>query len=468
MAGQKRYICVHSHFYQPARGNPLSDEPLREPTAAPFENWNERVTAECYTPNAEIGNLELISFNIGETLASWLAENAPDTYQAFIQADRKNVEKHGVGTAIAQGMHHTVLPLDRREDKHTQVQWGKAVFANRFGRQPEGMWLPEMAVDLETLEVLVDNGIDWTILTESQVIGKPAGAGPFWVDLPNRKRIKVFVRDQGLSDDIAFNLGNFGGAGRWAREVLTQRRRYAGLLTLIAVDGETFGHHWSGEEQFLHWLLTYEAQAAGYEVVTLSQFARMLEPIYTIRIRENTAWSSSHGLARWATGSPDTQGSSYWKGALRRALDNLRWRVDDVYRREAESIGVEEPLQLRDAYIRVVLGYVKPSEFLRSQEVDVNGGDAKRLLQLVEAQYFRQRMYTSCAFFFDDLDDLSTRYGIASAAEAIRLTEEASGVDLSEDFRRDLSIAVDHTAESSDITGADIYDEVRAEITGSA
>ncbi|MBN1310719.1 MAG: DUF3536 domain-containing protein [Anaerolineae bacterium] len=459
-------LCIHCHYYQPPRGNPFSSEPLIEPDAAPAKNWNERITAECYEPNARIGNFEEISFNIGETLMCWLAENSPGTYRLILQADGLNLTRHQSGNAIAQPMHHTILPLDRREDKVTQVIWGKAAFAHRFGRQTVGMWLPEMAVDIETLEVLVQQGIEWTVLSESQIEKSPPGAGPYWISLPGGKRIKVFVRNEQLSNDMAFCLGHFGGAGRWAHEVLVPHKRGSGPLTLIATDGETFGHHWLGEEQFLHWLLTYEAKAAGYEIITLSRYARMVEPQDEIFVRENTAWSCSHGLGRWTTGCGCTPGDSYWKGAVRRAMDNLRTEIDGLYRQEMSKIDGVDPVTLRDAYIKVVLGSTPRERFLQEEEVDVSGKDTERLLKLLEAQYYRQCMYASCTYFFPPLDSHTTRYGIANAAYAIKLSYEATGVDLSPNYRRDLSVAVGEDEDTGKpVYGDRIFDELYGVLT---
>lgn len=456
-----QYLCVHCHFYQPPRGNPYSHETLIEPDAAPYQNWNERITAECYQPNAETGNFELLSFNLGETLAAWLAEHAPDVYARIIDADANNVTRHRYGNAVAQPMHHTILPLSRLDDKVTQVKWGKAAFAHRFGREPSGMWLPEMALDMETLEVLAEQGIKWTILTEGQVEGKPAGAGPFWVRLPSGRKIKVFVRDEHLSNDMAFNLGRFGGAGRWAREVLVPRKRDAGALTVIATDGETFGHHWKGEEQFLHWLLQYEALAAGYNVTTLAQYSEITEPADEVTVRENTSWSCQHGLARWATGCSCTPGESTWKGAVRRAMDNLRFQIDRVYEEEVARHEGVQPIALRDAYIKVALGEVPAEEFLRSQGLGLSSDDERRMLALVEAQYCRQCMYASCVYFFPMLGSHSTRYGLANAANAIRLTRAATGIDLAPDFRTDLSIVIGQDALTGQLLhGNEMFDEV--------
>ena len=455
-----QYVCVHCHFYQPPRGNPFSDEPLVEPDAAPFKNWNERITAECYQPNADAGNFELVSFNLGETLAAWLADHAPDTYHKILDADQHNIERKNVGNAVAQPMHHTILPLSSREDKVTQVKWGKLAFQYRFGRAPTGIWLPEMAVDLETLDVLAEQGIEWTILSESQVTGKPAGAGPYWIRLPSGGRFKVFVRDEQLSNDMAFNLGRFGGAGRWAREVLIPRRRDAGALTLVATDGETFGHHWHGEDQFLHWLLDYEALAAGYKVTTLASYAAQYEPETEVGLHENTSWSCQHGLARWATGCDCTPGDSYWKGALRRAMDNLRTAVDDLYKDAVVKLAGVSPIGLRDAYIDVVLGKLPKEEFLNSQGVMLGGESAAQVLKMVEAQYYRQCMYASCVYFFPSLGSWSTRYGVYNAVYTTRLMAESTGTDLGPEFKRDLAIAIGQEAQTgARITGSDMFDE---------
>jgi len=469
MPEQPYTLSVHCHYYQPPRGNPFSAEPLIEPDAAPYPNWNARITAECYQPNAAIGNYKHVSFNLGESLAEWLEKNALETYHAFIHADSANMEQFNAGSAIAQPIDHTILPLARREDKITQVRWGKAVFAHRFGRLPTGIWLPEMAVDLETLEVLAEEGIEWTILTESQIEGKRAGSGLYRVNLPNGKTLKVFVRDEGLSNDIAFSLGHFGGAGRWARQVLVPRKRESGPLTLIATDGETFGHHWPGEEQFLHWLLTYEARAAGYEVMTLERYAAKQKATETVVVRNNTSWSCSHGVSRWATGCGCTPGDSTWKGAMRRAMDNLRFELDHIYYDELKAVDSSaDPIGLREGYIKVALGSISSAEFLKSQEVDANKTESNRLMKLVEAQFYRQRIYTSCAFFFPDLDALSTRYGIANAAYAIKLTKEATENDLLPSFRRDLSIASGPDWENGQrITGAEILDQVQSEMPNS-
>ena len=177
-----RSIVIHGHFYQPPRENPWLEEVEREVSAAPHHDWNARIEQECYravvaarvlAPNGRISRivntLEYISFNFGPTLLEWMEHAAPDTYARVLEADRKSVTRLGHGNAIAQPYHHAILPLSSRRDKVTEVRWGIADFKRRFGREPEGMWLPETALDDETLDVLAQEGMKFTIVAPGQV-----------------------------------------------------------------------------------------------------------------------------------------------------------------------------------------------------------------------------------------------------------------------------------------------------------
>ncbi len=454
-------FCLHAHFYQPPRGNPFvdmygSDDVGHEPGAEPYDNWNEKVTAECYLPNAELGNFELASFDVGATLLRWMEHNAPNTYRLIIEADQKQVAQYGVGNAIATPSHSTILPLARKRDKVAQVTWGMAAFAYRYGRQPQGMWLPEMAVDLETLQIFHDLGIKFTMLSQAQVEGATDG-GPYWVALPDGQRIAVYVRDDSLSNQLAFNIRALGGAGKWARNTLAQHRKEGGRLTLLAVEGETFGHHHSGEEHFLHWLLSYEANSVNHLVTTLERDLRDNPPKSEIKIKEYTSWSCPHGLGRYAAGCDCTPGASNWKGALRRALDNLSNNIDDLYVNEVESF-IADPWKLRNDYVRVTLGQASVAEVLKDQ--GVIGADDEtigRVGLLLAASYFRQRMYTASTFKYEDLSRAEPRYAIANGLQAIYLTQKATGADLLSAYRRDLAQA---TSNKTGQSGALILDEL--------
>ncbi len=457
----EHYFCVHTNFYLPPRGDPFDDDDLAdEPGYEPFRNLNEKVNAECYTPNANLGNFDLLSFNVGSTLARWLEQHAPDTYRRLLAADRASLEKWGAGNAIAQPVHHTILPLCRERDETLQVRWGLMSFEHRFGRAAEGMWLPEMAVDLRTLQTLYDNGVKFTILSQAQARGATEGAGPYWVKLPSGGRLAVYVRDDYHSTQLAYEVRTLGGAGRWARGTLAPLKRSYGRMFLLALAGETFGHHHLGEEHFLHWLLAYEAGAIGYEVTTLARDLRDHPPEKEIEIIENTAWSCPHGLARWLTGCECTPGDTRWKGALRRAFDSLANRVDDAYFGYCRDLWID-PWPVRELWFRVRLGQITEGLLLREAELSrLDAKQAKALLALLRSQFYRQRMYMSHTFFYGDLDRPEPRYAIANAARALLLVKEATGADFGSEFRRDLAQAA---SSQSGKTGAALLDEAMAQ-----
>lgn len=453
------HLCIHGHFYQPPRIDPFTGRIPREPGAAPYANWNERIAAECYTPNAEAGHFERISFNLGGTLAHWLDENAHATYERIVASENAYWQAHGVSNGLAQPVHHTILPLARLRDKICQVRWGIASFTYRFGHRPQGIWLPEMAVDLETLGVLESEGLRFTILSDEQVRGDlEAGSGPYIVRLRGGREFVVFVRDRVLSNALSFGMPDPAGVDAWLGEQMGWRRR-RDKLVLIATDGETFGHHHRQGVEVLRRILD-GGEAHGYVLTTPGLYLCENPPKAELKVIENTSWSCRHGLQRWVIGCDCTFGDSRWKCALRRALDNLASELDAIYVREAERSGAL-PWALRDDYIAVVLGRVSGQTLLAEHGLShLSTQDTQRLLWLLEAQFYRQRMYASCAFFFDDLDRLEPRYAIANAVRAMALTHYATRDDLCRSFRRDLRVAI---SGRTGRTGADILDEMLKE-----
>jgi alpha-amylase/alpha-mannosidase (GH57 family) len=190
----QRYLCVHGHFYQPPRENPWLETVELQESAAPYHDWNERITSECYAPNGAsritnranqiiriVNNYSQMSFNFGPTLLSWLEEFAPRTYRMIQDADQTSAERFsGHGSAVAQVYNHIIMPLASERDARTQVRWGIADFEHRFGRRPEGMWLAETAVSRSVLDILAQERIRYTILAPHQCarIRKLPGAVP--------------------------------------------------------------------------------------------------------------------------------------------------------------------------------------------------------------------------------------------------------------------------------------------------
>jgi hypothetical protein len=444
-----RYFCVHGHFYQPPRENPLTGTIPIESGAKPFPNWNERVHAECYRPNAAMGNFEHLSFNIGPTLCAWLASEHPDTLNMIIAQDRVNVKRFGVGNAIAQPYNHSILPLATYRDKVTQIVWGLADFEHRYGRRAQGMWLPEAAVDLETLNVLADHGIEYIILAPWQANRKEVDVThPYQVQVNENKKISVFFYHRDLSSGISFNPAITINADQFALHELLPRYAYPRQddgqpqLILLASDGELYGHHQPLRDYFLSHLLNGASKNVGIEHMYPALWLQKYPPEEKITIRENTSWSCHHGLTRWQGKCGCVPGDGSWKTTLRSALDRLAGRLDRLFEKELAPV-IPDPWRLRNAYIHVILGN-RPAEDLINEHAGscLPAETSGKISLLLKAQLERQRMFTSCGWFFEDFDRIEPKNNVAYAAQAIRLAFMATGIDLSDGSRRDLKSVI--------------------------
>jgi hypothetical protein len=448
-------LCVHTHFCLLPRNVTLSGTEF-DPMGGVLESMNEKLATTCYAPNSALRNFERLSYDFGGAMTRWLEENTPETPAQIVAAYQAYRAKWGMGNALAQALQHTVLPLATERDRQLQVRWGIVAFHRRFGHKPEGMWLPEMAVDLMTLQTLHDNGIKFTILSQAQVSGATDGAGPYWVVLPSGDRLAVYVRDDWHSNQLAFDIQSLGGAGRWARGTLAPLRREYGRLLLLALDGETFGYYHPGEEHFLHWLLFYEAESTGWDITTLARDLHEHPPKKEIQIVEKSAWNCAHGLARWNLGCGCTVGDSHWKPALRNAMENLASNLDEVYLEHARELGVADPWKLREDYLGVRLGSLTQDQFLVRQGLEHDRQSAG-LCALLLAYFYSQRTFVSYAYFYDDLDRLESYYAITNAVRVATIVHRATGYEVSGKLRRDLALAA---SAKTGKTGAQIYDEV--------
>lgn len=479
----RRYVAIHAHFYQPPRENPWLEAVEIQDSAYPFHDWNARVTAECYGPNVAarrtdeqnrvldiVNNLERISFNVGPTLLHWLQTARPDVYERILDADRASVAaRGGHGNALAQPYNHAILPLASRRDKVTQVRWGLADFRHRFGREAEGMWLPETAVDGETLAVVAEHGIRFTILAPQQAARareEPGGAWqpvggaidpsrPYRWTTPDGQGLALFFYDGPISHAVAFE-GLLRSGDDFAARLLEgfDDGRQGPQLVHAATDGESYGHHHRFGEMALA-AACHRLEREGQ--VTLTNYAAFLAahpPTAEVEIVEPSSWSCIHGVERWRADCGCKAGRAEWhqrwRGPLRAAFDALAEQVDALFEARASML-LKDPWAARDDYVHVVLDHSpgNVAAYLgRHQLRPFSYFEQVEAMKLLEMQRQRLLMYTSCGWFFDDISGIEPVQVLRYAARAIQLARDlGGGLDLEEAFLRRLAAAPSNVPE---------------------
>ncbi|MDQ7782999.1 MAG: DUF3536 domain-containing protein [Desulfomonilaceae bacterium] len=472
-----RFICIHGHFYQPPRENPWLESIEHQESAHPYHDWNERIAVECYTPNAHarildeqgrlrqiINNYEYMSFNFGPTLLSWLERHVPHTYRAILDADRASSARlSGHGNAIAQPYNHMIMPLASTRDKVTQILWGIEDFTTRFNRAPEGMWLPETAVDAETLDLLAQYGILFTILAPTQARRfrlSPADAWtrvdgsaldpsvPYLCGLPGGRTISLFFYDAPISHAVAFEkLLDSGDEFQKRLMAAFSSQANRAQLVHVATDGESYGHHHRFGEMALSYAIEKILADPAVQLVNYGYFLQGHPPTAEAEFIEDSSWSCAHGVGRWSRDcgcslSRRSDWNQRWRGVLRESMDLIRDRVDELFERETASL-VKDPWELRNRYIRVVLDHhSNPEEFLTSAAGrHLSAGELRTLSALLEMQRNRMLMYTSCGWFFDDISGLESRQVLRYAARVLQLAEPWDP-DLQPDFLTHMASAL--------------------------
>ena len=486
-AAEPRQLVLHGHFYQPPREDPWTGTVPRQPGAAPYHDWNERITAECYAPNTAVGvatgdqdfvvNLfDHLSFNVGPTLLSWMEVHHREVYDRILAADRR------AGRAIAQAYGHAILPLCNERDLRTQVRWGIADFRHRFGRAPQGMWLPETAVSDAALSVLAEEGIRFTILAPGQIaavrpldasdtewghhgLAPHEGLGPLEADDPDADPVPLDITralrwQHPTRPDLGVELVVYDGAlahalafaAPSADDIVAAALAHedgAGAMVAAATDGETFGHHHKGAEHEVARALTAVAPAHGVETPRLVDLLDAQPPTHEAMVHVS-AWSCAHGVGRWMTACGCRTGgepgwTQDWRAPLRAALDLLRdWGGERFEQTRGQLL--HDPWAARDAYLDVLLGARTWDDFSSEHVV----GDHHLAGLLLDAQRNALLMYTSCGWFFNDLAGIETVQVLRYAARAIDLYEQAGEQPPVEEFLKVLAGAVSNDPEVGD------------------
>lgn len=443
-------LVVHGHFYQPPRVDPFSGAMPADPTAAPARDWNARISAECYRPNALAGNYASMSWDIGPTLSAWMETGDPVAYRGFVDGDAGR-------NGMAQLFHHAIMPLASAHDRRTEIAWGLRDFELRFGRRPTGMWLPETAVDLATLRMMADAGIDHTVLAPWQVVGHDRDTRrPVRIPLGDGREMLAVLYDGLLSAAVSFEPSATIDADVFIRERLLPRfeqddadhgRHGAGPgpLVVIATDGELYGHHQPGREHFLARLvgaaapgsLPYERPSLGDALAAMDRAALPIAGL-----REATSWSCHHGVTRWSGDCPCVADGA-WKEPLRSAFERLAGGVDALTDQLAPAMPAGLDIwSARDAWVDVAIGRRTAADF--ASHWSTGATDAQRLTVLMEAQRWRLAMFASCGWFWEDPTRPETAGSLRAAARAARLIDRLAGSDLERRLIADLSLIPEH------------------------
>ena len=489
-----RFICIHGHFYQPPRESPWLEAIEIQDSAFPYHDWNERIAAECYAANAVsriwdtqgriaqlVNNYASISFNFGPTVLLWMQKYATEAYEAILEADRQSVEKFsGHGNALAQAYNHMILPLANSRDKNTQIIWGIKDFEFRFGRKPEGLWLPETAVDLESLDIMAQHDIGFAILAPSQArrvrpIGgnewKDVGGGridpgvAYRVVLPSGRAMALFFYDGPISQALAFE-GLLNNGEAFANRLLTAfpEDNSAPRLVHIATDGESYGHHHRGGDMALAHALHYIESNGLAQMTNYGRYIEDHPPTHEVEIFENSSWSCVHGIERWRSDCGCNSGGNAgwnqaWRAPLRAALDWLRDAVNPVFEQTAGQF-LTDPWAARDDYIDIIVDRSpeRVNAFLgRHSTRSLNSGDEITVLKLMELQRNAMLMYTSCGWFFDELSGIETVQVIQYAGRVLQLADQLFSDSFEPGFLERLELAGSNIPEHGN--GRSIYEK---------
>ncbi len=488
-------LCIHGHFYQPPRENPWTGEIEKQKSAAPFHDWNEKIWSECYEPNthsqiinddkvivAEINNFDFLNFNFGPTLLHWLKRKHPETYKHIIDADARSVCEHnGHGNAIAMCYNHMIMPLANEHDKETQIKWALTDFKFHFGRESEGIWLPETACNENTLESLCRENISYTILDSSQALKISKFHSNISLDVSNgnintlhpyrwfskinsSKFIDIFFYNGPVSKAIAFNDALMSSENLLHKINEAIIRDYNKLhLVSVATDGETFGHHKKLGERTLAFFLKVLATQNNINIVNYGEYLQKDPPQFEVQIKpgEGTSWSCVHGVKRWADDCGCGGGDGWnqkWRKPLRDALNWLRDELIIIFETEGRKY-FKNVWSARNDYILLLNDATSRKEFFQKKSCKkLSAKKELKAIELLEMQKYSMFMFTSCGWFFSEISGIETVKILEYASRAMELAKNICGAKLEKKFLSLLEKAPSNIKKY--MNGKKIYEEL--------
>ncbi len=473
----KSTIAIHGHFYQPPRTDPFTGEDTVDPfvldqTNGKYKSWNEIICDECYKPNADLGNFSLISFDLYRSLAQWLEKYNPSVYYKIIQNDQIAFGKDGFGSAFCGSWDHAILPLLSSEDKELEIYWGYHDYVKRFGHNPVSFWLAETAVSYDVLDILAKNGLRLVLLAPWQTTNPVDTTKIYWINLREGRRICAAFYDKQLSDNLSFNSQAMLDADHFAKDYLASRNLHDSQILLGATDGERYGHHLRGGEKFLNRLLTKSVPDVNMENVTLSKAFAQVSPKDEAFIKDNTSWSCLCGdLKRWKQDCEccvdydrnNMRVNGQWKAVLFNAINTMSQSLVAVTDNILSKLLIN-PTEAKKEYIHVHLHTITESEFLaKHQRKPLDAHEIHIVMKACQMQVYRLAAFTSCGWFFSDLDRPEPRIVIGNMKKALSMLSELGHVEhmmnLEKAFITELGNAKSNFTSK---TGRDLYLEYRS------
>ena len=370
------------------------------------------------------------------------------------------------------------MPLASTRDKHTEVIWGIRDFIHRFNRKPEGMWLPETAVDYETLEVLAEHGVLFTILAPHQAKQVRKLRDNTWIDissngfdtsmpylcqLPSERKIALFFFDHTIANEVAF--GNLLENGEKFAERLISTfpmDQRSPKLVSIANDGETYGHHHRFADMALAYAIHMIETNKLAIITNYGEYLEKFPPTHEVKINENTSWSCKHGILRWKENCgcrtfqaclisdpackndnrvvskkyDISRWNQMWRKPLRSAMSWLNEEISKVYEEEGSRY-FRYPWQTRDDYVDLIISREDSDVsgfFSERCTINLTPDEITRALMLLEMTKNSLFMMTSCGWFFDEISGIETIQVMMYACRSIQLAKRISGRDFEPSF----------------------------------
>lgn len=469
---EKTELCLHAHFFQPQRENPLTGIIGRQESAYPYLNWNEKIYNDCYSANAhsrylnEYGkilsitnNYENISFDFGPTLLNWIEKYHRSTYELILDADRISRERLGHGNAIAHPFNHTFLAMESAEDQKIQIDWGITDFEARFKRDPEGIWLPETAINPDLIDSVASFGIKFVILSPRQckkIGGSSFKDGmnvptdrPFIIEGRKGSQLACFFYNQKIANDISFNH-ILTSADNLYKDLLDEKESGLSFIQ-SATDGEIYGHYEPYADMALSALIKKVRERDDF---TFTNYASYLEKHEAKETAElflgsdglGSSWSAVDGLERWykkiEQDKVDPETLTMWRMGLRTALNRLLIKEKEVYNKETERIfsGAMSANELLHLASKTVTRHEGMESFLKRlhSSYEFPSSYDRNVAEIITAMMMNRFSLTSSGFFFTDISEIDPRQNIRYALYSIQLLQPYCNGDLLQPFLSDL------------------------------